>query len=84
MKFENFYKFVNYKHVNMLSISNASKIIGLYEYTASIDLTDAFVFYSYTFYSSKISKIYSSSLISIIACMSNGYGPAVRVFTKVS
>ena len=36
-----------------------------------------------TFYSS-ISKIYILSLISIIACMSNGYGPVIRVFTKIS
>ena len=47
IKFENFYKFVNYKHFNMLSISNAFKIIGPYVYTASIDLTDAFFWYLY-------------------------------------
>ena len=61
----------------MLSINNAFKSIGPYEYMAAIDLTD-------TFYSSKISKIYILSLISIISCMSNGYGPAIRVFTKIS
>ena len=44
IKLENFYKFVNYnKHFNMLSISNACKIIGPYVSTASIDLTDAFL-----------------------------------------
>ena len=42
IKFENFYKFVNYKHFSMLSISNAFKIIDPYAYTVSTDLTDAF------------------------------------------
>ena len=82
IKFENFYKFVNYKHFNVLSISNAFKIIGPHVYTTYIDLTDAF-FGTYTFYSS-IFEIYILSLISIIACVSNGYGPAIRVFTKIS
>ena len=78
------YKFVNYKHFNMLSINNSFTIIGPCEYMAASDLTDAFFFYTYTFYLSKISKIYILSLISIISCMSNGYGPAIRVFTKIS
>ena len=68
----------------MLSISNALKIIGPYEYMVAIGLTDAFFFYTYTFCSSKISKIYILSLISIISCMSNRYGSAIRVFTKIS
>ena len=69
----------------MLSINNAFKIIGPYENMAAIDLTDAFFFFNtYTFYLSKISKIYILSLISIISCMSNGYGPATTVFTKIS
>ena len=29
-------------------------------------------------------KIYILSLIAIIACMSNGYGPGIRAFTKIS
>ena len=33
-------------------------MIGSYEYMAAIDLTDAFYFYTYTFYLSKILKIY--------------------------
>ena len=68
----------------MLSINNAFKIISPYEYMAAIDLIDAFLFYTYTFYSSKISKISILSLIAIISCMSNGYGPAIKVFTKIS
>ena len=68
----------------MLFINNTFKIIGPYENMAAIDLADAFFLYTYTFYSSKISKIYILSLISIISCMSNGYGPAIRVFTKIS
>ena len=78
------YKFVNYKHFNMLSINNAFTIIGPCEYMAASDLTDAFFFYTYTFYSSKISKIYILSLISIIWCMWNGYEPALRIFPKMS
>ena len=67
----------------MLCINNDVKIISPYVYTASIDLTDAFFFGTYTFYSS-LSKIYILLLISIIACMSNRYGPTKRVFTKIS
>ena len=67
----------------MLSINNAFKIISPYVYMTTIDLTDAFFFYTYTFYSPTISKIYILSLISIVSCMSDGYGPAIRVFTKV-
>ena len=40
----------------MLCINNALKIIGPYIYMAAIDLTDAFFFYTYTFYSSKYLK----------------------------
>ena len=36
--------FINYKHFNMLSINNAFKIIGPYEYMTATDLTDAFFF----------------------------------------
>ena len=68
----------------MLSINNAFKSIGSYEYMAVTDLTDAFFFYPYSFYSSKIPKSYILSLISIISCMSNEYGPAISVFTKIS
>ena len=46
-----FYKFVNYKHFNMLSINNAFNIIGRYKYIAVVDLTDAFFFYTDTSYS---------------------------------
>ena len=38
-----FYKFVNYKHFNIISISYAFKIIGPYVYTAFIDVTAAFI-----------------------------------------
>ena len=79
-----FYKFVNYKHFNMLSINNAFKIIGPYKYMAAIDLTDAFFFYTNRFYSSKISKIYILSLISTISCMPNRCEPAIKVLTKIS
>ena len=68
----------------MLSINNAFKIIGPYKCMAAIDLTDAFFCYTDTFYSSKISKIYILSLISTISCISDGYEPAIRVFTKIS
>ena len=53
----------------MLSINNVFKIIGPYKYMAATDLTDAFFFYTYTFYLLKISKIYILSFISIFhAC----------------
>ena len=62
----------------MLSINNAFKIIGSYVYMESIDLKDAFFFYTYTFYGSKMSKIYILLFISVISYMSNGYGHAIR------
>ena len=51
----------------MLSINNAFKILGSFVYMESPDLKDAFIFYTYTFYGSKISKIYILSFISIIS-----------------
>ena len=81
IKFEKFYKFVNYKHFIMLSISYAFKIIGPYVY--GIHWCNSCIYFgTCTFYSS-ISKIYILSLISIIACMLNGYGPVIKVFTKI-
>ena len=67
IKLEHFYKYVNYKHFNMLSINNVFKILGSFVYMESTDLKDAFVFYTYTFYGSKISKIYILLFISIIS-----------------
>ena len=70
----------------MLSINNAFKIIGPYEYMAAIDLTDAF-FFSIPIHSThqKYLKFKFYHLhISIILCMPNGHGPAIRVFTKRS
>ena len=51
----------------MLSINNVFKILGSFVYMESTDLKDAFVFYTYTFYGSKISKIYILLFISIIS-----------------
>ena len=51
----------------MLSINNAFKILGSFVYMESTNLKDAFIFYTYTFYGSKISKIYILLFISVIS-----------------
>ena len=76
-------KFVDYKHFKMESLQNVLELIRPGVYMASIDLKDAF-------YSAPVHKNQQAYLKFFVeeylkfVCMPNGYGPAVRIFTKIS
>ena len=67
----------------MESVNNLLNIIRANVYMASIDLKDAF--FSVPIYSThqKCFKFTFHDLLQF-KCMSNGYGPAISVFTKIS
>ena len=76
-------KFVDRKHFKMESLQNVLELIRPGVYIASIDLEDAF-------YSVPVHRNHQAYLTFFveeylkIACMPNGYGPAMRIFTKIS
>ena len=83
LNLKNFDKFVNYKHFKMESTDNVLSIIRPNVYMASIDLQDPF--FSVPIHSThqKYVKFTFDDLFQF-TCMPNGYGPAMRVFTKIS
>ena len=76
-------KFVDYKYFKMESLQNVLELIRPGIYMASIDLKDAF-------YSVPIHKNHQAYLAFFVeeyfkfVCMPYGYGPAMRIFTKIS
>ena len=67
----------------MESINNFLNIIRPNVYMASIDLKDAFFSVPVHSTHQKYLKFTFDDLFQF-TCMSNGYGPAIRVFTKIS
>ena len=82
LNLKSFNEFVNYKHFKMESINNVLNIIRPNVYMASIDLRST-LFCTYTFCSSKNLQFTFDDLFQF-TYMPNGYGPAMRVFTKIS
>ena len=76
-------KFVNYKHFKMESINNVINLIKPNVYMASIDLKDSFFSVPIHNYHQKYLKYIFGNLFQF-ASMPNGYGPPVRIFTKIS
>lgn len=75
---------ITYRHFKMESIYQVLDIIRPDVYMASIDLKDAF--YSIPIYikHQKYLKFFVTNKIYQYTSMPNGYGPAMRIFTKVS
>ena len=75
---------ITYRHFKMESINQVIDIVRPNVYMASIDLKDAF--YSIPIHPEhqKYLKFVVLSKIYQYTCMPNGYGPAMRSFTKVS
>ena len=75
---------ITYRHFKMESINQVIDIVRPNVYMASIDLKDAF--YSIPIHPEhqKYLKFVVLSKILQYVCMPNGYGPAMRIFTKVS
>ena len=76
-------KFVDDKYFKMESLQNVLELIRLGVYMASIDLKDAF-------YSAPADKNHQAYLTYFVEeylkliCTTNGYGPAMQIFTKNS
>ena len=83
LNLKRFNNFINYKHFKMESINNVINLLQPNVYMASIDLKDAF--YSVPIHKDhqKYLKLYFNNLLQF-TCMPNGYGPAMRVFTKIT
>ena len=76
-------KFVGYKHFKMQSLQNVLELIRSGVYITSIYLKDVF-------YSVPVHKTHQAYLTFFVeeylkfVCMPNGYGTAMRIFTKIS
>ena len=83
LNLKTFGKFVNYKHFKMESINGVLNIIRPNIYMTSSDLKDTL--FSVPIHSThqKYLKFTFDDLYQF-TCMQNGYGPAMRVFTKTS
>ena len=83
LNLKNFNKFTCYRHFKMKSIQNVLKMIKKDAFIASIDLKDVF-------YSVPVAAHHQKYLHSFaneyhkFTCMPNGYGPAMKIFTKIT
>ena len=82
LNLEKINKFVNYKHFEMESI-NVINLIKPNVYMASIDLKDAFFSVPIHYDHQKYLKFIFGNLFQFTS-MPNGYGPAMRIITKIS
>ena len=75
---------ITYRHFKMESINPVIDIVRPNVYMTSIDLKD--IFYSIPIHPEhqKYLKLVVLSKIYQYTCMPNGFGPAMRIFTKVS
>jgi len=77
-------EYINYNHFKMESIDTALQLLRPGVYLASIDLKDAF--YSIPICSehqSYLTLIFETGFYKFLA-LPNGYGPAMRIFTKIT
>ena len=83
LNLKKFNKFVNYKHFNKESINNVINLIKPNVYMASIDIKD--VFFSVPIHNDnqKYFNFIFGNLFQFTS-VPNGYGPAMRIFTKIS
>ena len=83
LNLKKFNKFVNYQHFKMESLFNVINLIRPNVYMASIDLKDAFFSVPIHNDHQKYLKFTFGDLFQFTP-MPNGYGTAVRIFTKIS
>jgi len=83
LNLKHFNTHINYKHFKIESIQNVLNVVKPNAFMASIDLKDAF--YSVPIYKEhqKYLKFFHKKLYKFV-CLPNGYGPAMRVFTKIT
>ena len=77
-------RYMEYKHFKMESIQHALNVIRPDAYMATVDLKDAF--YSIAIHPDhqKYLKFYFHNQYCVFTSMPNGYGPAIRIFTKIT
>ena len=83
LNLNNFNKFICYRHFKMKSIQNVLNVIKKDAFMASIDLKDAFYFVPVTAHHQKYLKRFANEYLKF-TCMPNGYGSAMRIFTKIT
>jgi len=74
---------INYNHFKIESIKNVLNLIRPGAYMASIDLKDAFFSVPIFPQHQRFLKFYFDRLYQF-RCMPQGYGPAMRIFTKIT
>ena len=83
LNLKKFNHFINYQHFKMESINNVINLLQPNVYMASIDLKDAF-FSVPVYRDHQIYLKFNFNKLLQFTCMPNGYGPAMRVFTKIT
>ena len=82
LNLKNFNKFVCYGHFKMESIQKLLNVIKKDTFMASIDLKDAFYSVPVVEHHQKYLKFFTNGYLKF-TCIPNGYGPAMRIFTKI-
>ena len=82
LNLKNFNKFICYRHFKIESIQNVLNAIKKDTFVASIDLKDAFYSVPVAAHHQKYLKIFANEYLNF-TCLPNGYGPAMRIFTKI-
>ena len=84
LNLKNLNEHMEYNHFKMESIHNVIHVIRPGVYMASVDLKDAFYSIKITKANQKYLKFCNKGQYFEFTCMPNGYGPAMRVFTKTT
>ena len=83
LNLKNFNKFICFRHFKMESIQNVLNAIKKDASMASIDLKDAFYSVPVAAHHQKHLKFFAKNYLTF-TCMPNGYGTAMRIFTKIT
>ena len=67
----------------MESIENVLNVIKTDAFMASTDLKDAFYFVPVVAHHQKYLNVFANEFLKF-PCVPNGYGPAMRIFTKIT
>ena len=76
-------KYMEYNHFKMESINHVFNVIRPNAYMASVDLKDDFFSISICIEDQKYLFFRHRGIFYKFTCMPNGYGPAMRAFTKI-
>ena len=83
LNLNNFNKFICFRHFKMESIQNVLNVTKKDAFMAAIDLKDAFYSVPVAAHHQKYLKCFANEYLKF-TCMPNGYGLAMRIFTKIT